>query len=63
MADEYFDKDFRVSAEGDGFELSFKGRGDMEAGKAYIAQLTGLPCTVMFTGMTPEEREDLQRGH
>jgi len=61
MAD-YFDQDFVVKAQGAGFELSFTGAGDMEAGKAAVEALTGLPCSVMFTGLTPEERADLD-GH
>lgn len=58
----YFDQDFLVTAEGEGFVLTFRGLGDMEAGKAAVAAMTGLPCTVQFVGLTPEERADMQKG-
>lgn len=61
MAD-YLDKDFVVKAEGPDFELTFHGAGNMDAGKAAVEAMTGLPCSVMFTGLTPEERADLE-GH
>ena len=61
MAD-YFDQDFLLTAQGDGFELTQQGRGDMAAAKAAYAALTGLPVTVRFTGLTAEERAEMS-GH
>ena len=57
----YLDKEFAIHAEGEGFYLSFRGEGDMEAAKAVIEKMTGLPCKALFLGMSAEDREDMNR--
>ena len=61
MAD-YFDQDFLLTAQGDGFVLTQSGKGNMDAAKAAFAAITGLPVHARFTGMTPEEREEMMSG-
>lgn len=62
MAESYLDKGFLLTATGNGFNLTLRGEGDMEAASAAFAAMTGLPVSATFTGLTPEERADMD-GH
>lgn len=61
MAD-YLDKGFLLTATGDGFVLTQRGAGDMDAAAAAWSAVIGLPVSATFTGLSAEEREDMD-GH